>query len=176
VFGRSPSIAPRTLSIPISPRHPYSKHRCKPPAARPYHHPRTPTTMPEDSIPIIGGPRLSTTGRIDNAPARKYFVRSRTSVRRRTADTALICSRQLPASEDVPFSEWPVTRSGISRTTSPKPTSPANTDARAPVTRTESEGLGACTDWNRRSRFSTGQSTHSRSLTLDLSLRSRLAG
>ena len=59
---------------------------------------------------------------------------------------------------------------------SQKATSPANTDAREPVTRTESEGLGACTDWNRRSRFSTGQSTHSRSLTLDLSLRSRLAG
>jgi len=35
---------------------------------------------------------------------------------------------------------------------------------------------GACTDWDRLSRFVTGQSTHSRSLTLDLSLSSRLAG
>ena len=82
-------------SAPISPCHHRSKHCGRRTTPWLYHLPRTPPTAPEDSIPIIGGPRLSTTGRIGNAPAPKVLcLRSRTSLRRRTADTALICSRR----------------------------------------------------------------------------------
>jgi hypothetical protein len=53
---------------------------------------------------------------------------------------------------------------------------PANHDARAALTCVESRASGRVHRLDRCSGFDTGQSTHSRSLAFDLSLRSRLAG
>ena len=85
----------RRQASPLHPGFPHSEHSGERSAPWQYHHQRSPPTAPDDSIPIIGGPRLSTTGRIGNAPAPNVLcLRSRTSLRRRNADTALVCSRQ----------------------------------------------------------------------------------
>ena len=62
------------------------------------------------------------------------------------------------------------------RMVSDNPATPANHDARAALTCVESKASGRVHRLDRCSGFDTGQSTHSRSLAFDLSLRSRLAG
>jgi hypothetical protein len=65
---------------------------------------------------------------------------------------------------------------GLARIVSDNAATPANHDARAALTCVESRASGRVHRLDRCSGFDTGQSTHSRSLAFDLSLRSRLAG
>ena len=69
--------------------------------------------------------------------------------------------------------DWAGTVSGV---VSDNAATPANHDARAALTCVESRASGRVHRLDRCSGFDTGQSTHSRSLAFDLSLRSRLAG